>query len=70
MRLVRSQAEKRGFDPEKIGTISMSAGSHLALMLATSSETPAYERTDAIDGFPCHINWAIVNAPAYVTTDG
>ncbi len=70
VRLVRSQAEKRGFDPEKIGTISMSAGSHLALMLATSSETPAYERTDAIDGLPCHINWAIVNAPAYVTTDG
>ena len=29
VRMVRSQAEKRGFDPEKIGVISMSAGSHL-----------------------------------------
>ena len=70
VRMVRSQAKKRGFDPEKIGTISMSAGSHLALLLATSSQTPAYERVDALDTIPCHINWAIVNAPAYVTTDG
>lgn len=70
VRLVRSEARKRGFDPEKIGTISMSAGSHLALLLATSSMTRAYEPVDALDSIPCHINWAIVNAPAYVTTDG
>ena len=69
VRMVRSQAEKRGFDPEKIGVISMSAGSHLALLLATSSQTPAYERIDKVDDVPCHINWAIVNAPAYGTTD-
>ena len=70
VRMVRSEAAKRGFDPEKIGTISMSAGSHLALLLATSSQTPAYEPIDKIDEIPCHINWAIVNAPAYATTDG
>ncbi len=70
VRLVRKDAEKRGFDPEKIGTISMSAGSHLALMLGTSSQTRAYEPIDKIDSIPCHINWAIVNAPAYSTTDG
>ena len=70
VRMVRSEAKKRGFDPEKIGTISMSAGSHLALMLATSSQTAAYEKIDKIDELPCHINWAIVNAPAYATTDG
>ncbi len=70
VRMVRSEAAKRGFDPEKIGTVSMSAGSHLALMLATSSQTPAYEKVDALDDVPCHINWAIVNAPAYATTDG
>lgn len=69
VRMVRKQAEKRGFDPERIGVISMSAGSHLALLLATSSQTPAYERIDRIDDIPCHINWAIVNAPAYGTTD-
>ena len=70
VRMVRSEAKKRGFDPEKIGAISMSAGSHLALLLATSSQTPAYEKVDDLDTIPCHINWAIVNAPAYVTTDG
>ena len=70
VRMVRSEAVKRGYDPEKIGVISMSAGSHLALLLATSSQTPAYKRIDSIDDIPCHINWGILNAPAYVTTDG
>ena len=69
VRLVRKQAEKRGFDPEKIGIISMSAGSHLGLLLATCSQTPAYEKVDKNDDIPCHINWAIINAPAYGTTD-
>ena len=70
VRMVRREAAKRGFDPEKIGVISMSAGSHLALLLATSSQTPAYAPIDKVDETPCHINWAIVNAPAYATTDG
>ena len=70
VRLVRSQAAARGYDPEKIGVISMSAGSHLALLLATASLTESYPKVDALDTIPCHINWAIVNAPAYVTTDG
>lgn len=70
VRMVRSEAKKRGYDPEKIGVISMSAGSHLAVLLGTSSQTPAYAPVDELDKVPCHINWAIVNAPAYVTTDG
>lgn len=70
VRMVRSEAGKRGFDPDKIGVISMSAGSHLGLLLATSSQTPAYERVDKIDDIPCNINFGIINAPAYVTTDG
>ncbi len=70
VRMVRREADKRGFDPEKIGVISMSAGSHLALLLATSSQTSAYTRIDKVDETPCHINWAVVNAPAYATTDG
>ena len=69
VRMVRSQAKKRGFNPEKIGVISMSAGSHLGLLLATSSQTPAYEAVDKLDTMSCHINWAIINAPAYGTTD-
>ena len=70
VRMVRSEAKKRGFDPERIGVISMSAGSHLATLLATSSQTPAYAPIDKLDTVPCHINWALINAPAYVTTDG
>jgi len=71
VRLVRSQAAKRGFNPEKIGTISMSAGSHLATMLATSSQTPAYAPVDELDQtVPCHINWAVTCAIAYAITDG
>ena len=69
VRMVRSEAKKRGFNPEKIGTISMSAGSHLALLLAANSLSRAYEPVDALDSIPCHINWAIVHAPAYLTTD-
>ncbi len=70
VRLVRSQAAKRGFDPEKIGVMSMSAGSHLATLLATSSQTPAYEPIDDLDKIPCHVNWATPFAIAYAQTDG
>ena len=70
VRLVRSQAEKRGFNPENIGAVGMSAGGHLTLLLATGSETAAYQKIDKTDDTPCHINWAVANAPAYVTTDG
>ena len=71
VRLVRAQAAKRGYNPERIGTISMSAGSHLATLLATSSQTPAYAPVDALDTtVPCHINLAVTCAIAYALTDG
>ncbi len=71
VRVIRSQAVKRGFDPEKIGVMSMSAGSHLASLLATSSQTPAYEPVDALDKtVSCHVNWATPFAPAYLLSDG
>ncbi|MCR5019213.1 MAG: alpha/beta hydrolase [Bacteroidales bacterium] len=69
VRMVRSQAAKRGFDPDRIGVVGMSAGGHLSLLLAANSLTPAYERIDKIDDIPCNINIAIVNAPAYITSD-
>ena len=49
VRMVRAEAEKRGYNPEKIGVISMSAGSHLALLLATSSQTAAYAKVYKLD---------------------
>jgi acetyl esterase/lipase len=70
VRLVRNEAGKRGFDPEKIGALGFSAGSHLAVLLATSSLTPAYAPVDALDQLPCHINWAVPVYTAYALTDG
>lgn len=70
VRLVRSAAKARGFNPERIGAIGMSAGGHLVCLLATSALTPAYAAVDAADRLPCHINWAIAHAPAYNTANG
>ena len=70
VRLVREAAASRGFDPERIGTLGCSAGSHLSVLLGTSSQTPAYAPVDATDELPCHINWAIPMCPAYVLSDG
>ncbi len=70
VRLVRAQAEKRGFNPEKIVVMGMSAGAHLTALLATSSQTPAYEPVDDLDKVPCHVNLANTFALAYDSRDG
>ena len=70
MRLVRAEAKKRGFNPEKIGVLGCSAGSHLCLLLGLNSLTPAYAPVDEVDKLPCHVNWAIPMCPAYPLTDG
>lgn len=70
VRMVRAEAAKRGFNPNKIGVMSMSAGSHLATLLATSSMTAAYEPIDDLDKEPCNINFACPFAIAYAMTDG
>ena len=70
VRLVRAQAAERKFDPERIFTVSMSAGSHMATLLATSSSVRAYEPVDATDDVPCHLNAAVVFALAYGLSDG
>lgn len=67
VRLVRAAAAKRGFDPERIGVIGMSAGGHLTTLLATSALQPSYAKVDALDDLPCHVNWAVCSAPAYNT---
>lgn len=70
VRLVRNDAAKRGFDPEKIGVLGFSAGSHLTVLLATSALTPAYKPVDKLDQLPCHVNWAVPIYTAYALTDG
>ena len=70
VRLVRAAAKARGFDPERIGVLGCSAGSHLSVLLGTSALTPAYEKVDEIDDIPCHINFALPMCVAYALTDG
>ncbi|MFZ4700634.1 MAG: alpha/beta hydrolase, partial [Candidatus Methylumidiphilus sp.] len=70
VRLMRNDAKKRGFDPEKIGAFGFSAGSHLTVLLATSALTPAYAPVDALDQLSCHLNWAVPVYTAYALTDG
>lgn len=70
IKIVRSEAAKRGLDPERIGIMGSSAGGHLTLMGVTSSSHRSYLPIDAIDKQPCHVQWGIGIYPAYALTDG
>ena len=70
IRLVRAEAPNKGLDPQKIGLMGHSAGGHLTLMGATTSQTAAYEPIDAVDQLPCNVQFAIALFPAYALTDG
>jgi len=70
VRLIRNDAQKRGFDPEMIGVLGFSAGSHLTVLLATSALSSAYKPIDDLDKLPCHVNWAVPIYTAYALTDG
>lgn len=70
IRIVRSQAEERGLDPNRIGIMGCSAGGHLTLMGVTSSKHQSYLPIDTIDRLPCNVQWGVGIYPAYVLTDG
>ncbi|MBR4673713.1 MAG: alpha/beta hydrolase [Victivallales bacterium] len=70
VRMVRSQAAEHGFSPEKIGVVGCSAGSHLCMLLALSSQTTTYKPIDELDEIPCNVAWSIPMCPAYVLSDG
>ena len=70
IRVVRSQAAQRGFNPEKIAATGISAGAKAVLLVATSSLTPAYKPVDELDQLPCNLLFAVPQAPACVLTDG
>jgi acetyl esterase/lipase len=64
--LVRSKAGEWGIDPNRIGMVGFSAGGHLALAVATSFETRAYEPIDAIDRVSCRPDFAVAVYPGYL----
>jgi len=70
IRMVRSEAQRRGLDSDRIGVAGFSAGGNLTLISALNSETRAYGAIDAIDRVSCRVNWAVPFYPAYVLTDG
>ena len=70
IRIVRSEAARRGLDPDRIGIMGSSAGGHLTLMGATSSKRRSYWPIDDVDKLPCNVQWAVAIYPAYALTDG
>ena len=70
VRLVRSQAEEKGLDPDRIGIMGCSAGGHLTLMGTTSSRHQSYMPIDKIDRISCKVQWGVGIYPAYVLSNG
>jgi acetyl esterase/lipase len=70
IRILRANAARLGFSPEKIGAVGFSAGAHLAAISAVSSQDALYEKVDAIDDLSAHLNFAVPVYPAYVLDDG
>lgn len=70
VRILRSRAAGWGLNPEKIGVQGYSAGGHLTLLAAASSQTRTYEPVDALDELPCSVQFALPVYPAYVLADG
>ena len=70
IRILRANAARFGFSPEKIGAVGFSAGAHLAAVSAVSSQDRLYGRIDATDDISAHLNFAVPVYPAYVLDDG
>ena len=70
IRILRANAAKFGWSPEKIGAVGFSAGAHLAAISAVSSQDPLYGRIDEIDDISPHLNFSVPVYPAYIVEDG
>lgn len=70
VRWLRSHAAEFGWDAEAIGTIGFSAGGHLSVISAVSSQEELYTPIDAQDSVSPHLNFAVAVYPAYLLDDG
>jgi acetyl esterase/lipase len=59
MRLVRHHAAEWGVDPERVGTLGFSAGSHLLLNLALNADDGQPDATDPVERQSCVPNFSI-----------
>ena len=70
VRWLRSHAAEYGWDPEAIGTVGFSAGGHLSVVSAVSSQDRLYDPIDEMDVVSPHLNFAVAVYPAYLLDDG
>ncbi len=70
LRLVRSQADEWGIDPQRIGVLGFSAGGHLAARLSTGYAEKTYELSQAADALSCRPDFSILIYPAYLFDKG
>lgn len=63
VRWLRAHAKELRVDPERIGTYGHSAGAHLALMLAMTSDNENLEGDGSWNKYSSHVNVAAAGAP-------
>lgn len=71
IRYIRKNADKYGYDEDKIGILGFSAGGHLAATVSTSTEDEAseYNVGDEIDKVSAKVNFSILCYPVTVYSD-
>lgn len=69
MRILRSNADKYGIDPDRIGIMGFSAGGHLASTVATQPELYKNPEDDLAEQFSARPNRAILGYPVISFTD-
>lgn len=66
--LVRQHANDWGIDPNRIGILGFSAGSHLTVVLCGNYEKRTYDAIDDADKVSCRPDFALLIYPSYFTT--
>ncbi|MHB9010120.1 MAG: alpha/beta hydrolase [Limisphaerales bacterium] len=67
MSLLRHRAREWKLDPERIGALGFSAGSHLAAVLSTGPAERIYPKVDEADQGDFRPNFTVLIYPAYLT---
>ncbi|MCA9128835.1 MAG: alpha/beta hydrolase [Planctomycetales bacterium] len=70
MSMIRSNAERWGINPERVGVLGFSAGGHLSARLSTNYQTRSYDAQDSIDELSCRPDFAVLVYPAYLFDKG
>jgi acetyl esterase/lipase len=66
IRIVRSQADTRALDPNKIGVLGFSAGGSLSARASTNYNIETYKAVDDLDTISSKPNFATLIYPAYL----